>query len=121
MMEIDMLVDYTLLVFACVLAYVTRRFMLGLLFVVGIVIFEMISAGGVRGTNCWFLVVSIFPMLLMIKEDSARNGNDAFWARYNPYYINNKLPQCLRYAILVIFLAAYIVRLIVVFFKIRQC
>jgi len=118
-MGIDMLIDYTLLFFACVFAYVTRRFMIGLLFVVGIVIFEMISAGGVRGSNCWFLVVAIFAILLMIKEDSIKKGDDAFFARYNPYYINNKLPQWLRYAILLIFLVAYIVRFVVVFFKIR--
>ena len=85
-----MIADYTLLILACLLAYCTRKFMLALLFIIGLVVFEMISAGGVRSGNCWFLVVSIFGMLLMVKEDTTLKGDESLLLRYNPYYMKKE-------------------------------
>ena len=111
-----MIIDFTLLVAACFFAYFFRRFTLALLFIIGLVVFEMVSTGGVRGSNCWFLVASIFAMLLMIKEDSLQKGDASVFVRYNPYSLNNKLPMWVRCLILGVFLLAYLVRFIVVFF-----
>lgn len=37
-----MIADYTLLILSCLFAYCTRKFMIGLLFIIGLVVFEMI-------------------------------------------------------------------------------
>ena len=112
-----MIADYTLLILSCLFAYCTRKFMIGLLFIIGLVVFEMISAGGVRSGNCWFLVVSIFGMLLMVKEDTTLKGDESLLLRYNPYYMKNKLPPWLRGLVLGVFLIAYMVRFVVVVLK----
>ena len=108
--------DLALLMGLWGVAAITRRYMIcaGMVFLLMVIDIWLHSM-----TNALMLCAGIFLLCWMIIKDTLKNKADSVVLKYNPLYAENKLNPKIRIAILIIFIVAFLIR-IVAFFALNR-
>ena len=101
-----------LLAIICLFAYLTKKFMAAVVTLFVFMFLKMLVSDGTSIERDYFISVCIICTTIMIAMDGKLKKGQSLFLKCNPYVANSRLPAWLRLTLLMLFLSAFILRVI---------